>query len=147
MQKEKANIPRALREQVWILYAGRVFQCKCIVQWCQNTMTVFDFHVGHDIPESRGGSLEIGNLRPICSRCNLSMGNKYTVTEWAKLSQPIRRSWFAWFLSLMHIKKKSLLETKHERANRACADSGARRSSRNVANRSRNSSSTDSDRD
>ena len=147
MQKEKANIPRALREQVWITYAGRVFECKCIVQWCQNTMTVFDFHVGHDIPESRGGSLEIGNLRPICSRCNLSMGNKYTVTEWAKLSKPVYRSWFAWFLSMMHIKKKSLLEKKHEPVLRNCTDAGARRSSRNVASRSRNSSSADSDRD
>ena len=144
MQKEKANIPRALREQVWITYAGRVFHCKCLVQWCQNTMTVFDFHVGHDIPESKGGTLDIGNLRPICSRCNLSMGNKYTVTEWTKLSLPPKKSWCAWVFSLfrkkntLRVEKDGYYSTRHD---------GVRRSSRNVVSRSRNSSSANSDCD
>lgn len=44
----KATIPKALREQVWL--AGRVYERRC-----QNVMSVFDFHVGHDIPESQGG--------------------------------------------------------------------------------------------
>ena len=143
MLKEKANIPRALREQVWITYAGRVFQRKCIVQWCQNTMTVFDFHVGHDIPESHGGTLDIGNLRPICARCNLSMGNKYTVTEWSKLSLPVRRSWCAWFLSLLHNKKKPSLEKVHDNY----IGGEIRRSSRNIVSRRRNTSSANSDCD
>jgi len=95
MKMQKANLPKALREQVWITYAGRTFERKCIIPWCTNTMTVFDFHVGHDIPESQGGSTEISNLRPICSRCNLSMGSQYTVQEWSLLSQPIRR-FFCW---------------------------------------------------
>lgn len=146
MQKEKANIPRALREQVWITYAGRVFQRKCLVQWCQNTMTVFDFHVGHDIPESRGGSLDIENLRPICARCNLSMGNKFTVTEWAKLSKPIRRSWCAWILLFLQ-KKKPIVEKPHVSYLSTRNDGGIRRSGRNVASRSRNSSSANSDCD
>lgn len=92
---EKASIPKALREQVWITYAGRVFHRKCLVPWCQNTMTVFDFHVGHDVPESQGGATELANLRPICSRCNLSMGSQYTVQQWSRLSQP-RRTWWQW---------------------------------------------------
>jgi hypothetical protein len=82
----KATIPRALREQVWVTYAGRQFECKCLIPWCQNTMTVFDFHVAHDVPESVGGATTIANLRPICSRCNLSMGATYTVQQWAALS-------------------------------------------------------------
>jgi 5-methylcytosine-specific restriction endonuclease McrA len=93
---EKANIPKALREQVWITYADRCFQRKCLVPWCQNTMTVFDFHVGHDVPESHGGATEIRNLRPICARCNLSMGSQYSVQEWSRLSAP-KRTWFQWF--------------------------------------------------
>ncbi len=93
---EKATIPKALREQVWVTYAGRVFQRRCLVPWCQNTMTVFDFHVGHDVPESHGGATDIGNLRPICARCNLSMGSQYTVQEWSKLSAPIKRTWWEW---------------------------------------------------
>jgi 5-methylcytosine-specific restriction endonuclease McrA len=90
---EKTSIPKALREQVWITHTGRRFETKCLVPWCTNIMTVFDFHVGHDIPESRGGATEIANLKPICARCNLSMGSSYTIHEWASLSKPVSRWW------------------------------------------------------
>jgi 5-methylcytosine-specific restriction endonuclease McrA len=83
--QKKANIPRALREQVWIQNIGPQFEHKCLVEWCQNTMTAFDFHVGHNIPESKGGATNIKNLKPICARCNLSMGNQYTITQWSKM--------------------------------------------------------------
>lgn len=82
---KKANIPRALREQVWIQNAGKTFEHKCLIEWCQNVMNVFDFHVGHNIPESKGGATNINNLKPICARCNLSMGSQYTITEWTKI--------------------------------------------------------------
>ena len=82
----KERIPRALREQVWLAWAGRRFERRCLVPWCKNVMTVFDFHVGHNIPESRGGATELANLRPICARCNLSMGSQYTIEEWGRLS-------------------------------------------------------------
>jgi 5-methylcytosine-specific restriction endonuclease McrA len=85
--ESKANIPKALREQVWIAYAGRVFERKCLVSWCQNKITAFDFHTGHNIPESRGGATDISNLRPICARCNLSMGSQYTIDTWNQLSE------------------------------------------------------------
>jgi hypothetical protein len=85
----KATIPKALREQVWITYAGRCFERACLIPWCANTMTVFDFHVGHDKPESEGGATEIRNLRPICARCNLSMGAQYSIQEWSRLSAPV----------------------------------------------------------
>ena len=81
---KKATIPRALREAVWVSYNGNRFRCKCHVSWCPNRVTAFNFHVGHDIPESRGGTTTIDNLRPICDRCNLSMGNKYSITEWSE---------------------------------------------------------------
>jgi 5-methylcytosine-specific restriction endonuclease McrA len=82
---KKANIPKALREQVWIQNVGNHFEHKCLVEWCQNKMNVFDFHVGHNIPESRGGSTNITNLKPICARCNLSMGSQYSIEEWAHI--------------------------------------------------------------
>ena len=78
----KATIPKALREQVWIQVFGRIFEKKCYIKWCQNTINVFDFHMGHDIPESKGGTLTIDNLKPICARCNLSMSDNYTIKEW-----------------------------------------------------------------
>lgn len=78
----KANIPKALREQVWLQTFGKVYENSCYISWCNNIINVFDFQVGHDIPESKGGSLTIDNLKPICSRCNLSMGNNYSIKEW-----------------------------------------------------------------
>lgn len=80
--KNKAIIPKALREQVWLKIFGESFKHKCYVSWCSNEINVFDFHVGHDKPESKGGSLDVNNLKPICARCNLSMSNNYTIQEW-----------------------------------------------------------------
>ena len=81
----KVTIPRALREQVWLKTIGKKYESKCHIPWCNNIMTVFDFHVGHNIPESKGGELTIDNLEAICSRCNLSMNSNYTITEWIKI--------------------------------------------------------------
>jgi len=81
----KEPIPKRLREVVWNTYNGDKYSSKCHVTWCNNIINVFNYQVGHDIPESKGGSLDIENLKPICGNCNLSMGNKYTITEWSKL--------------------------------------------------------------
>ncbi len=81
----KKTIPKALREQVWKKYIGSNFEGKCFISWCANRINVFDFEVGHNIPESKGGATTLQNLRPICSRCNKSMGNKYTIDEWDKI--------------------------------------------------------------
>lgn len=82
----KKKIPKAVREQVWLQKSGKCFETKCKTTWCQNRITVFDFQCGHDIPESKGGSTTVANLWPICSRCNLSMGNTYTFHQWCKMS-------------------------------------------------------------
>ena len=82
----KANIPKAIREQVWLKSFGKIYEHKCFIHWCENIINVFDFHVGHDIPESKGGTLDIFNLKPICARCNLSMSDNYTIQEWQNLS-------------------------------------------------------------
>lgn len=83
---KKERIPKALREQVWIHYIGEHFSAKCPVRWCKNRINVYDYHVGHNTPESAGGTLELSNLLPICSRCNLSMGSQYTIDEWNNIS-------------------------------------------------------------
>ncbi len=79
---KKKPIPKAIREQVWLRTFGKVFESKCKTSWCQNMINVWDFHAGHNIPESKGGPTKLENLVPICSRCNLSMGDTYTFTEW-----------------------------------------------------------------
>jgi len=83
---KKKNIPKAIREQVWLQVMGKIYEQECHIHWCKNVINVFDFHVGHDIPESKGGTLDINNLRPICARCNQSMGNKYSIGEWQQLT-------------------------------------------------------------
>lgn len=82
---KKAKIPKKIREEVWVNYNGPCFEKKCNVSWCNNIINVFNYHVGHDIPESKGGTLDIVNLKPICSNCNLSMGNNFTITEWSNI--------------------------------------------------------------
>jgi 5-methylcytosine-specific restriction endonuclease McrA len=103
-KKRKKQIPIALREQVWLKQMGKVFEGKCPTTWCQNTITVFDFQSGHNIPESKGGPTKLENLIPLCSRCNLSMGNDYTFDQWCEAFQdtpnsnavaevPVKKSW------------------------------------------------------
>ena len=90
---KKAKIPKAIREQTWIQTFGKDFEHKCYISWCDNTINVFDFHVGHDKPESKGGKLSVDNLKPICARCNLSMSNNYSIQEWNKLNGKEKKWW------------------------------------------------------
>jgi 5-methylcytosine-specific restriction endonuclease McrA len=90
---KKATIPKAIREQTWIKTFGGTFNHKCYISWCTNEINVFDFHVGHDKPESKGGTLSVDNLKPICARCNLSMSNNYTIEQWNNLNG-VKRKWW-----------------------------------------------------
>ncbi len=85
---KKRKIPAALREAVWIKTMGRKFEGKCPVVWCPNIITAFNFQAGHNVPESKGGKTILPNLIAICDRCNFSMGNQYTITEWNAIHAP-----------------------------------------------------------
>ena len=87
-------IPKAIRQQVWLQYIGEHYKSKCYIKWCTNKMTIFNYHVGHNIPDSKGGTLDVENLRPICSNCNLSMSDNYTIDEWNVLGNK-RKNWFS----------------------------------------------------
>ena len=52
---------------------------------CQYCGSTRDLTIDHVIPRSKGGGNELKNLKPICSSCNMSMGNRYTIKEWCKL--------------------------------------------------------------
>jgi 5-methylcytosine-specific restriction endonuclease McrA len=97
---KKAKIPKALAEQVWISRMGHTFDGKCLVSWCKNRISVFDYECGHNIPESKGGKTTLDNLVPICARCNRSMGDRYTIDEWStKFAPPrVKPKWFRWFV-------------------------------------------------
>ena len=85
---KKDTIPKAIREQVWLATFGKKYENECFITWCRNIINVYDYHIGHDIPESKGGSLDVNNLKPICSRCNTSMSDNYTIQEWIQLTKP-----------------------------------------------------------
>jgi 5-methylcytosine-specific restriction endonuclease McrA len=96
---KKQKIPIAIREAVWVLRCGRVFEHKCLTSWCPNTITVFDFQSGHNVPESKGGKTIVDNLYPLCSRCNTSMGDRYTFDQWTAMvpeAEP-KKTWSRFF--------------------------------------------------
>jgi 5-methylcytosine-specific restriction endonuclease McrA len=78
---------------VWLNTFGEHYKRKCCVSWCSEMITCMRFEVGHNIPESKGGGLDINNLRPICGKCNKSMGNQYTIDEYSRLSNPAENPW------------------------------------------------------
>jgi predicted O-linked N-acetylglucosamine transferase (SPINDLY family) len=75
--KKKNKIAPQLRFLVWKKYIGNKIESKCFC-CLKHTITPFTylntFHTGHIISEYNGGSLDIGNLLPICNDCNKSMG-------------------------------------------------------------------------
>jgi hypothetical protein len=77
--KKKAAIPKKVKTDVWNTYIGadiNKHRCLC----CKKTLiSNTEFDVGHVVSESSGGTLEIGNLRPICAACNHSMGTRNMV--------------------------------------------------------------------
>ena len=105
----KKKIPKALREAVWIKYAGRNFTKKCLTPWCLNIMNAFDFQTSHNIPESKGGATVIDNLMPLCGRCNLSMGSQYNFKQWCALKSKDtpKYSCFYSFLSFFRLPSKA----------------------------------------
>lgn len=90
----KEKIPKAVREQLWLRDVGEKFYGRCKTAWCRNRVTVWDYQCGHNIPESKGGETTLDNLVVLCSRCNNSMSNNYTFTEWQQKFGPKRKSWF-----------------------------------------------------
>lgn len=80
----KSKIPLAMKQTVWVNQFGEIYKHKCVTKWCHRIITVFDFEVGHNIPESKGGITSPENLKPICRQCNIGMGNRYTIDEWSK---------------------------------------------------------------
>ena len=73
---KKNKLPKIKKQEIWSKYIGLdIGKTKCLC--CNlNYFTQFEFHSGHIIPKSKGGDMNIENLRPICSLCNSSMSDK-----------------------------------------------------------------------
>jgi len=75
-KKKKETIPTAVRIKVWATYIGTdeaKGKCFCC---CDKTIYQHDFQCGHIQSEHNGGQVNIQNLRPLCGKCNRSMGTK-----------------------------------------------------------------------
>lgn len=71
----KTIIPKALRDTVFTTYCKSYDNAQCFVG-CGDKITPFNFECGHVVSEHNGGKTTIENLRPVCGRCNRSMGTK-----------------------------------------------------------------------
>jgi len=72
----KKNISASLKASVWNKYIGEeigIGKCFCCGL---ATITKDNFDCGHIQAEIKGGGTNLGNLRPICGKCNSSMGTK-----------------------------------------------------------------------
>ena len=76
MEKNKRkSIPAAVRTAVWNTYIGEHYgTARCFTN-CGNSISQANFQCGHVVSDKDGGQATVDNLRPICQRCNTSMGS------------------------------------------------------------------------
>ena len=73
---KRIHINKALQALVWTDCYEENYKVKCYV--CNsNEITPFRHHIGHIIPLANGGTNKRNNLKPICDKCNLSMGTQH----------------------------------------------------------------------
>lgn len=70
------KIPAAVRTCVWNRFIGEAIGKGECFTGCGSTITQANFHCGHIVARKHGGNTKIENLRPICQRCNTSMGTQ-----------------------------------------------------------------------
>ena len=78
-KKNKQSISPYKKEQVWKREFKEEKTGQCPISFCENILTQGikgGWEAGHVISERNGGATEPYNLRPICKRCNCSMGSK-----------------------------------------------------------------------
>lgn len=73
---KKKYIPKTLKIKVWDFYIGENNGTGLCLCCNEEKIKALHFECGHVISEFNGGKLCVENLRPICSRCNRSIGSK-----------------------------------------------------------------------
>ena len=76
-RKKKKVIPKQKRDESWKRWIGDqhgVSKCYC----CRvEKIKMNHFECGHVQSEATGGSLQVDNFRPVCKKCNQTMGTKH----------------------------------------------------------------------
>lgn len=70
------KITHILRTEVWDTYIGKYIGTINCPYCCVNEISQLNFECGHVIAEANEGKTTLENLRPICNKCNKSMGKK-----------------------------------------------------------------------
>ena len=73
-QAKKNPIPPKLRQEVWETNIGDKLWGNCFV--CLMRISAFEYSCGHIISESKGGSMELSNMKVVCKSCNSKMGTQ-----------------------------------------------------------------------
>ncbi len=93
-----ADIPQAIRSEVWQRDAGRCRYCG-LSQIGQGSV----FHIDHIQPKSRGGPTRLENLALQCPNCSLHKSNKLDGRDLltghvVKLFNPLEQNWAEHFV-------------------------------------------------
>ncbi len=96
-KKRKKTIPKQIKDQVWSQYIGEdiaISYCFCCRE--EKIKMNGEYECGHVEAESKGGPTDVSNLRPICKKCNRSMGTinmyEYVQKTYPKKSTPFKNS-------------------------------------------------------
>ena len=84
----RKKIPKHVKTLVWNQHIGPDTATADCVSCRKEKITNRNFHCGHVLAESRGGDVNIKNLRPICAACNGSMATQ-SMNEFTQ-------EWFGW---------------------------------------------------
>lgn len=83
---KRRSIPKGVKEDLWIRHFGKKYKGNCLV--CNSVIDTKRFEAGHVKSVANGGSDNISNLKPICTKCNRAMGtmnlNEYKQVYYSK---------------------------------------------------------------
>lgn len=103
-KKKKKTIPKNKRRLVWSENNGNKNRAKCYSCGIVELDYQGSWECGHVISENDGGTLDVNNLKPICSNCNKTMGTK-NMNDFIKECYPERHNklnntgWFGNFFN------------------------------------------------
>jgi hypothetical protein len=87
--RKKISVPAHVRTAVWMRYMGDICQGRCACCGFEKISRA-NYAVGHVQAESRGGTVHIDNLRPICTACNSAMGSMNMQAFMNKFGFPLK---------------------------------------------------------
>lgn len=87
----KQKIPEAVRDSVWNYWVGSDKAQDACFCCSQNIIQRGTYQCGHIQSEKLGGEVNLQNLRPVCQKCNTSMGTKNMVEFMKTYGYPIRK--------------------------------------------------------